>query len=165
LIRYLSEACGGNPHDKRLICVTGTAYSDGLADQPRNAADRQTDSYFFSGSGTGQWLCYDFKDMRVAVTDYVLRSSANPIGWRHLRSWVIEGSDDSANWVELDRRQDEGTLNGPRSISSFEVRNVTECRYIRLRGIGPSWKGDNHLLFSAFDLFGGLRVPDSGQLM
>jgi hypothetical protein len=165
LICYLAQCCGGNPHDKGIISATGTPYNNNSSHQPQNAADLQTDSYFYSQNATDQWLCYDFKDMRVAVTHYILRSQSNAVGGHHLRSWVIEGSEDGQKWIEVDCRTNEGSLNGPKSIGHFEVRNVIESRFIRLRGTGPTWNGSNYVYFQAFDVFGGLRVPGSATLI
>jgi hypothetical protein len=164
LIFHLNERCGGNAHDKSLICATGTPHGDSAGYSPKNVVDLQTDSYFYSQDTTDQWLCYDFKDMRVAVTHYILRSNADGVGYRHLRSWVIEGSEDNSRWTELDRRDDASGLNGPKSICSFEVRNVVLCRFLRIRSTGPNWQGSNQVYFQAFDVFGGLRVPDSVKL-
>jgi hypothetical protein len=165
LICYLNERCGGNAHDKGLIRVTVSSCAGG---QPQNVVDLQTDSPFISPNATDQWLCYDFKDMRVAMTHYILRSNDTGVGGQHLRSWVIEGSEDNCHWTELDRQSSGGSsggsLNGPKAACPFEVRNVVLCRFIRLRSTGPNWYGDNYVYFLAFDVFGGLRVPDSVKL-
>jgi hypothetical protein len=160
----LVKSCGGNPHDKAIICATGTPLNTTSEFYPHNVADLQTDSYFYSQNATDRWMGYDFKDMRIAVTHYILRSNGDSAGGRHLRSWVIEGSEDGGKWVEVDRRENDGSLNGSKSIGSFQVRNVIECRYVRIRPTGPNWQGNNHLYFQAFDLFGGLRVPNSMKL-
>jgi hypothetical protein len=161
LISYLGKVCGGNPHDKGLICASGSTNGE----QARNVADLQTDSSFCSSNGADQWLCYDFKDRRVAVTHYILRSNSGGVNGHHLRSWVVEGSSDNSKWLELDCRKDDSHLNNANAIWSFEVRNVVECRFIRIRAIGPNWCGYNHLYFRAFDFFVGLRVPDSTKVV
>jgi hypothetical protein len=162
LIWYLAKVCGGNPHDKSIICATGSTTGGGNA---RNVADLQTASHFCSSDAADQWLCYDFKDQRVAVTHYILRSNGNGPNWYHLRSWVVEGSSDNSNWLELDCRKDDSHLNGENAVWSFEVRNVVECQFIRIRPTGPTWHGDHYLYIRAFDVFGGLRVPDSAKVV
>jgi hypothetical protein len=161
LICFLRECCGGNPVDKGIMCATGNTYSSSSVVQPKNAVDFDTDSRFYSQGETNQWLCYDFTNMRIAPTHYIVRSNGNPTGNNHLRSWVIEGSEDQVQWVELDQRNNDGGLNGPKSICSYEVRTVMECRFIRLRATGPNWYGNNHVNLEAFEVFGGLRVPNS----
>jgi hypothetical protein len=115
LISYLGTISGGNPHDKGIICASGSTNGN----QARNVADLQTDSYFCSTNASGQWLCYDFKDQQVAVTHYILRSNGQAVNGCHLRSWVVEGSSDNVNWSELDCRKDESGLNGPNAVLQF----------------------------------------------
>jgi hypothetical protein len=165
LICHLGKCSGGNPHEKRIICATGTPSNGRSCYQPQNVADLQTDSFFYSKNDAGQWLCYDFKDMRVAVTHYILRSGGGSVDSYHLRSWVLEGSADGSKWTEVDRRDNESRLNGPKAIGTFEVRTVIESRFIRLRGTGPTWNNRNYVIFEAFDVFGGLRVPGSATLI
>jgi hypothetical protein len=76
VIRLLSSFCGGHPHDKGIIAVTGTPYSAQPTYQPENAADLQSDSSFCSQNAPNQWLCYDFKTMRIVMTQYIVRSNS-----------------------------------------------------------------------------------------
>jgi hypothetical protein len=157
LISFLAKEGGGNPDEKGLISATGSSnypYSN-----PRNVADLGTETYFCSNNVANQWMCYDFKDIRVGVTHYLIRTQGGGQGDWHLRSWVLEGSEDNSTLTELDRRDDDPRLNGRLSICSFDVRNVIESRLIRIRAIGPTWAGNHHLLFQALELFGALRVP------
>jgi hypothetical protein len=132
---------------------------------PKNVADLETDSSFLSKTADNQWLCYDFKDMRVVVTRYTLRSHTNAKDTNHLRAWAIEGSEDGEQWTEIDRQEDDASLNGPKAIGSFEVRNVMECKCVRIKSIGQAWGGTKSMYFGAFELFGGLRAPHSVKLM
>jgi hypothetical protein len=157
LISFLGRISQGNPHDKGVICATGTVYNDDARNRARNATDIQTDSYFISQNAENQILCYDFKNMRVAVTHYFLRSHGNQVNDNHLRSWVIEVSEDGSNWTEIDRRVDDNHLNGPNQSFGFEVGSVVETRYVRIRNLGPCWNGERYLYVRAFELFGGLR--------
>jgi hypothetical protein len=132
LVPFLGKAAGGNPAEKGLISATGSStYS-----APATAvADLGSDTHFCSNGAQNQWLCYDFKDLRVSVTHYLIRSCD---GW-YLRSWVIEGSEDGSAWTGPDRREIDRRLNGWRYMDSFDVRNVIESRFIRIRAIGPTW--------------------------
>jgi hypothetical protein len=163
VISYLNKCCGQNPHDKGYICASGTSCNE-LHYHAKNVADFQTNSWFHSQNEKNQWLCYDFKDMRVAITHYILRSPEASVGWYHLRSWVMEGSLDNEKWIELDCRREEQRLNGSKFVCSCEVRTVVESRFIRIRSIGADWGGQNFLMIQAFEVFGGLRVPDSAKL-
>jgi hypothetical protein len=157
LISFLTRKAGGNPHDNGVIVADGTAYNTDAAYQPRNAANLGSDSVFYSANRPGQCLGYDFKDARVVVTHYIIRSTGNAPGWRHLRSWVLEGSKDKETWQELDRRIDEGGLNDANAVRCFKVKSIVEARFIRIQATGQDWAGTNHIYLKAFELFGGLR--------
>jgi hypothetical protein len=158
LIAFLTRRHSGNPHDKGVVVADGTPYDTQACWQPRNALDLDNlDSYFLSSKNAkDQWMCLDFKEMSVAVTHYILRSHA---GSAFLRSWVLEGSENKVDWVELDCRTDHEGLRGKDLVCSFKVRSVVESRYIRLRSTDRAWDGTNYLHFKAIELFGGLRVP------
>jgi hypothetical protein len=159
LISFLTKTKNGNPHDKGIIFAEGTPYDGQACHQPRNALDLETDSYFHSQNAENQWMSVDFKEMRVAVTHYILRSNGNGTGGPHLRSWVVEGSENKVDWVELDCRKDDGGLNGANKVCSFEVQSVVESRFIRIRSTGPNWHGSNYVYFNAFEVYGSLRIP------
>jgi hypothetical protein len=163
LISCLTKAAGGNPHDKELISATGASHYG--SSNARNVAEFGTETYFGSNNIENQWMCYDFKDLRVSVTHYLIRTPDRDQGWCHLRSWVIEGSQDGSNWTELDRRENDPRLNGPKSTCNCEIRNVIETRFVRIRSIGPTWRADHYLWLTAFELFGALGIPKSVKLM
>jgi hypothetical protein len=163
LIRFLGRISRGNPHDKGIISAIGTAYDGQACYQARNVIELETDSIFCSKNAADQWVGYDFKDMRVAVTHYFLRSNGEGVGGEHLRSWVIEGSDDGSEWRELDRRENVDFLNKTNGSYVFAIPSVVESRFIRLRSIGPNWAGNQYLSVRAFELFGGVRLRDSSK--
>jgi hypothetical protein len=159
-ISFLTTARGGNPIDQGLMSVTVSSQNSGDA---KNVAAFGDNSYFYSQNQPNQWLCYDFKDLRPSVTHYVIRSNGSQ-GYYHLRSWVLEGSDDNSTWTELDHRENDTGMNDAYSVSWFEVRSVIECHFIRLRATGPMSSGHNYLFICGFEVFGGLRVPKSLKL-
>jgi hypothetical protein len=159
LLSYLCNSCGGNPHDKGAISVTGLSWwSSQDCYHPKQVCDVQSNSYFQSQVPEGNWIQYDFKTKRVAVTHYSLRSSNSQVNTYQLRSWIVEGQDEQGNWIELDRRKDCADLNGPRASCDFEVQTVIEAKAIRLKQTTPTWNG-SYVVLEAFELFGGLRIP------
>jgi hypothetical protein len=155
VVSFLERLAGGNVHDKGIISATGTGGT------PRNATDIQSDSYFCSANAANETLTYDFKNSRIAVTHYFLRSNGHGVDGCHLRSWVIEVSDDGLKWKEIDRRDNNVCLNGPNRNHTFEIQYVVESRFIRIRSIGVCWDGSHSVYIRAFELFGGLRIRDS----
>jgi hypothetical protein len=159
ILSFLGKAAKGNPHDKGVvIAFAADAYDSQGANQPKNAADVTTDTYFFSKDELNQHMGYDFKNMRVIPTHYALRSHSDSVGGRHPQTWVIESSEDGADWVQIDARTNETELDRPLHIGMFQMASIRETRFVRIRQVGVNRKDNNHLLFRVFELFGSLRT-------
>jgi hypothetical protein len=156
IVSYLTSQHGGNVHDRGIVSISSASGST-----PKNAADlTDTQSYFCSNNVSGQWLMYDFKNLRIKPTDYSNRSDhSSQVNGIHLKSWVMEGSSDGSAREEIDRREDNNDLNGSSFIKTFSISKSIECRFIRLRMIGPAHSGNNQLLLSALEIFGYLIEP------
>jgi hypothetical protein len=109
-----------------------------------------------------QWVCFDFRDMRVTATHYMIRTTGAGERGPHLKSWVIEGSLDGQRWTELDRKKNDGQLKGRNAYASFAMSTSAEVRMIRLRQTGKNHVGNNYLALSAFEVFGTISgIPQT----
>jgi hypothetical protein len=158
IISGLTSSCGGNVHEQGLVSITDSShhsdpYSGKIAADLVNA-----NSYFHSINIPDQWLCYDFKNSRVSLTHYSIKTPAFGTNDRHLKSWVLEMSNDGSNWTEVDRRVNNNDLNGKNFIGTYSISGqVIESRFVRLRQIEKNHAGYDHLMISGFELFGTLR--------
>jgi hypothetical protein len=66
VISYLTVKCSGNVHDRGVVEITASSVS--YTDYPRNTADLGTNSDFWSEDEPGQWICLDFKTLRIEPT-------------------------------------------------------------------------------------------------
>jgi hypothetical protein len=140
IISYLTKKHGGNVHELGLITITSQSVSSGnLA----NIADLASDSSFRSEDGQGQWICWDFHEMRVRPSHYTAMATG-------LGSWVVEISVDGENWIEIDRRI------GEYFEDSFAVAETAKCRFIRLIQTGKNYFDRECVLLSAVEFFGTL---------
>jgi hypothetical protein len=73
-----------------------------------------------------------------------------------LKSWAFEGSEDGASWTELDPSENTSDFNAPFAVKTFSVSRCRIFRRIRLRQTGPNHRGNNRVLFSAFEVFGAV---------
>jgi hypothetical protein len=151
VISYLTQKHRGNVHDKGIVTVSSQSV---FRNDPRwaavNVVDLTSDSKFSSMHGPGEWICWDFHEMRVRPTSYT-------IGSYWLKSWVGEGSLDCVNWTEIDRKTDtENFKTGSYVTASFTVSNSAECRFIRLTSAGRSHTRHDSLSIAAFEVFGTL---------
>jgi hypothetical protein len=148
IISYLTQKHGGNVHDKGIVTITSkSVWSD--YDAVRNAADLDSNSRFKSKDEPGEWICWDFHEMRIRLTHYTIESS-------RLKSWVIESSLDGEAWTEIDRRTTNVDLRASPNRESFDFLNSGECRFIRLTQTGRNHIGDDNLEIRALEFFGTL---------
>jgi hypothetical protein len=147
LISYLTRKHAGNVHDKGIVTITSKSIVLGAL---QNAADLTSDSNFLSKNEPGQWVCWDFREMRLRLTHYTLGSYL-------LKSWVVESSLDGEAWTEIDRKTDNVDFkDGWGKTASFAVSKSAECRFIRLTQTGKRHCGDDFLQIYAFEVFGTL---------
>jgi hypothetical protein len=156
IIHHLTLECGGNVADRGIVSITADRpYSDSSGHAAKNIADLEADSYLYFATAENMWVCYDFKAMKVVLTDYSIRSRWNGAS-NNLKSWVIEVSNTGADWTEADRRENRDDLCAVNVVRSFAVSKPSTCRYVRLRQIGPHNNGDFNTLISGFEVFGSL---------
>jgi hypothetical protein len=150
IISYLTLKHGGNVHDKGIVTITSKSVLDDLRWPLRNVADLTSGSSFSSRDEPGQWICWNFHELRVRPTHYTLHSNG-------LKSWVVESSLDGEAWTEIDRKTDNQDFNVYRwETASFAVSKSAEGRFIRLTQTDQSHLGFDVLDIKAFEFFGTL---------
>jgi hypothetical protein len=158
IIRHLALECGGNVHDKGVVVITADRpYSNGSTFAVKNIADLEADSFFDCADAKDMWVCYDFRNMKVILTDYSIRSGYNETR-QNLKSWVIEISTDGEHWTEADRRENREELHAQNVVRSFPVSTRAVSRYVRLRQIGWNHARNFDTYTSGFELFGVLTI-------
>jgi hypothetical protein len=160
MIHHLTIECGGNVADRGVVGITANRpWTDSTGYAAKNIADLEANSFFHSDNAEGMWICYDFKDMKVLLTDYSIRSRHDYNG-HQLKSWVIEvsntGTASGGDWTEADRRENCDDLCSLNVVRSFAVSKPSTGRYVRLRQTGRDSSGDFYLIISGFELFGAL---------
>jgi hypothetical protein len=153
IISYLTTKHGGNVHDKGIVRMTSKSVHMDMPEKnrPQNAANLSSEPGFYSQDYPGEWLCWDFGEMRVGLTHYTIRT-------QYLKSWVVGGSLDGRSWKEIDRQTDNRDFNyhGFSGTASFVIADPAEFRFIRLTQTGRNHAGDDELLLRAVEFFGTL---------
>jgi hypothetical protein len=130
IIAYLTKKHGGNVHGRHIVILTSSSIS-GSAEYPlKNIVDLDTQFHFWTRDEINQWICWDFQNLRIIPSHYVIKSEGP--GGSHLRTWVLEGSNDGCSWIELDHRTNDLTLNGSLAVGTFEIQKRNEVRMIRI---------------------------------
>jgi hypothetical protein len=156
ILSHLTQKHGGNIHEKGIVRITSKSVYDHPAHALKNVADVTSDSSFCSKNEPGQWVCWDFGEMRVGPTHYTICALL-------LKSWVVEGSLNGRSWREIDRQTDNQDFKKGLNTASFAVSNPAEFRLIRLTQTGERYCGndlldwcDDYLVLKAVEFFGTL---------
>jgi hypothetical protein len=156
IVSYLTRKHGGNVQEKGIVTITSKSVSDSAEFALKNVADLTSDSCFCSNRRTyvpGQWVCWDFHEMRVSPIHYTIRSA-------YLKSWVLEGSLDGNSWTELSRQTDNDKFREGWKTASFAAPDAPESRFIRLTQTDKNYISARNtpalLLLRAVEFFGTL---------
>ena len=123
IIAHLTRECHGNVHSKGVVNVTASSvHKNDMHWGPENAVELGTDSAYASKNERDTWLCYDFLGRRVIPTSYSVRSYSGGVGGSHLKSWVIEVSNDGYSWTQIDRRDNNNDLNNSFVTANFKIK-------------------------------------------
>ena len=160
IMRYLTNKTGGNIHDNGTVEIT----SNSIRYHPKNSVDYENNNFYSSmNDSTLAYVCFDFKDNRIQLSNYSIESYSKSSNCEHLRSWVVEVSNDGEKFEEVDCHSDDQTLNGSNKIGIFNVSKGNDkfYRFIRLRQTNYSWYGypncNNHQYYIQFiEFFGKL---------
>ncbi|KAJ4459502.1 putative e3 ubiquitin-protein ligase hectd1 [Paratrimastix pyriformis] len=156
-----------NPAEAGWVTATRSSNGSGRASDAAGRSPNNSQT----GSGPGQWWCFDLGPGRlVTVARYTLRHAAHPgnVEYR-LASWRLEGSRDGAQWATLDEHHAEvrALPACPDATATFVVGPpppgagpLLPARYVRVLMTGPSPNGGLYLHLSGFELYGTLaEVP------
>ncbi|KAK8878451.1 hypothetical protein M9Y10_005224 [Tritrichomonas musculus] len=154
IFTHISEVLGANPSS--VVEVTSSPFNSQYP--PENVIDNSSNDtqYFESNDEPNSWICFDFKNMRVSLSHYTLKTWFWGPNFQHLKSWIVEGSDDGREWTELDQREDEESLNDALAFRRFKCLMRVTCRYIRIRSTDVDHSGSNLLILNAVEFYGRL---------
>lgn len=100
------------------------------------------------------WVLLDFKNRKIKVEKYIIESmNINP-GNDHMKTWILEASNDLENWIIIDSRKDVDELNGPLYAKMFDVNCNEFYRYIKLVQTERNHRGLLNLDLHHIDFFG-----------
>ncbi|KAK8838437.1 hypothetical protein M9Y10_033064 [Tritrichomonas musculus] len=159
IISYMKKNCGdslkfsdaGDPS----ACPTINLFSydsDHINDVYENQRNGQAEE-------SDGWVEVDFRDRKVNLTSYTIRSCANSKDrYNKPKSWRIAGSNDRSNWDVLDHQVDCSLVNGEYMQHKFDCTNNHKFyRYIRYKQ-EDSWSSRYpfNIRLTCLELFGSI---------
>lgn len=155
IIKYLTDKTHGNISQNGTIEVTSDSILPGYP--PSNLLDTKSSNQYQSNGFSYAWICFDFKNMKVQLSNYTIKSCEWSRNIGHIRSWVIEVSDDNNTWKIIDTHKDCQDLNGPNQIKTYNVEKYNFQRYIRFRHTDECWDSGTYG-FNAIEFYGNLKT-------
>jgi len=101
-------------------------------------------------------LIVHFKKERILLSGYQIRTYAGDSNSAHLKSWIVEGSNDGENWDPVHLSQDCSALNSPKSQCQFEFNPSGPYSHIRLKMVGKNHANGLVMVVSRFQLLGSI---------
>jgi hypothetical protein len=157
ILYHLKQQHGGDI--RSAVSIEASSFANGDPYQVTNYGARVD---WYTDILPNSWLQFDFKDRSVSISSYSMKSRYD--GEYIPRSWVIEGSNEDTDWIELDRRDNDDTIRGGHAFHNFKCPSRGDdhmFRYIRLRQTGLNSNNTNVLMLCSFELFGRLSSPGS----
>ena len=155
ILNHLNNECGGNAHRSHAINITASSRG-GWNGNPCQLIDYGWTGAWGTQNVSHSWVMIDFKDKQVFLTGYSLRAHNWGLNSYHLKSWVLEGSQDGEKWATIDEHSDSNALNGPMKCHTWKVKKTLPFRYIRLRQKDKNAADNNHLTLHEIELFGAI---------
>jgi len=152
IFAQMAETSLGNPHTKGVIEITSSSRERGNAWQ---IIDMNWNGWFFTKNVPNSWIMFDMKQLMVSISWYSLMSDGN--GVSHLKSWTIEGSNDTQTWNTIDEKNNIQETNTNFHKCSFICNKSPFYRYIRLRSHAPNHSGNHYLGIARMELFGRIK--------
>lgn len=156
IIKYLKTESNGNIESK--INITTSSFNSSYI--PLNVTIFEDSNKWFRtrNPGLNNWICFDFKDKRINLTNYQIKSIPYSSNSNHLKTWKVEGSNDNSSWTKLDEQSNCNYLNGNGNSHLFTVSNPNsmEFRYIRICNTGPDACNSQFLMLGSVEFYGNL---------
>ena len=110
----------------KLISISSSTY-DSFDRNPLNTIDyKNKNSRLETSGGVDNFFKITFKETKLLVNAYRIRSGNTSKNSSHMKNWSLYGSNDEQNWVLLDRKENNAALNGPYFTNLFKIKRPQE---------------------------------------
>jgi hypothetical protein len=135
---------------------------------PKRLTEHRHGSYVhnYTHDKPGQWVAVDLGASHRLVADhYALRHDNG--GGQHLRSWIMEGSDDGRTWQPLREHANDESLGAGRSnmaVAAWALDGAAvggrSFRHFRVRQTGKNANDSDALCCAGIELYGRLATSE-----
>lgn len=116
-------------------------------------------STYWSDFHPNQFISFEFLKHKIVPTNYTIKTYSYGNNGCHLKSWVLEGSDDGVEWRNIHEETNCPHLNGSFFSHTFSINQKADFKkkgfkFIRIRQTGANWHDDNRLVLCAIEFYG-----------
>lgn len=153
IFNYLTSKTGGNISDNGTIEVSSNSINR-IQSHPKNLL-QESGNYAAESSKKDAYVIFDFKKMKVEITDYTIKASATCC----MKNWVFEVSNDGIDWKIIDQHINCLDLQTPNALRSFKVQKNGFSRFCRIRHNGEfiDYHIGNVMIINRVEFYGKLK--------
>lgn len=155
IIKYLKDKQLNKIEDE--INITHSSVRGNGQESSNVVLYERDDKYFCSKNLQNSWICFEFKNHQVILTDYIIKTTVWNTNWNP-KSWIVEGSLDGNTWDTLDEQKDCPYLKENNCVHKFTVSSQSSksYRFIRFSQTGPNWADSYHFSLKRLELYGNI---------
>jgi hypothetical protein len=116
-------------------------------------------STFRTRNNSNSYIDISFPSHQVSISNYFIRSIGDNCDQYSLQHWILEGSNDTSQWIRIDSRCNETSLIYNDSEHLFQCEESQLFSHIRIKQTGKNYKNSDHLVLSFIE-FSGIIVPN-----
>jgi len=109
---------------------------------------------------TGKYFEFDLKTYHLNLTAYTIQAASQ--AWttnaHNLRTWELRASADGTNWVVIDSKRNDSSLNTSLQVVTFEINNSDFYKMFRLVMTGENSSNSYQFAIHRIEFFGNVRT-------
>ncbi|KAK8860588.1 hypothetical protein M9Y10_012253 [Tritrichomonas musculus] len=152
ILKHLTDVSNGNIQTNKTIEIRSSKLCCGKFESIVDFGNQGGFAHI-DGSPTPRWLQIDFRERRVQINSYLIKSS--PEHNNYLKSWRVEISDGN-HWEKIDEQDNATELNGKNQMKLFKVQMTKPFRLIRIITEKPNFSCDDGFSLGKLEFYGNI---------
>lgn len=152
ILNSLNKKTNGNIQKNKTIEISCSYLCAGSYESFIDFNDKN--GYLLVTRSAPRWIQYDFRNLRVQINSYIIKSCSSRIDI--IRSWRIEISDDGLEWEIVDQREDETELKQTGGMKLFNIQMTKPFRFIRIITDKTDFNGFDQFSINKLEFFGNI---------
>ena len=150
IFNYFRSQVGDIFYDQKGLITMSASTNEAIAKYV--LINNNSESFYWSGDGVGNWIEVGFGKNKVKISGYTFRS----FGRDFLTKWEVAGSNDGVNWNVIDTKTFSSMPTDVLDNRYFKIDKELKYKRIRFISRGPRFGSDfkNTFFIHRIELFG-----------